>query len=354
MASILPHGSTLLFECVAGSKAYGLASSASDTDIRGVFAVSASQFLGMSTVEQINADNNNTVYFELGRFVELLAKNNPNALELLGIREEFVRVRHPLFSLLTPELFLSKRCFDTFVRYASTQIKKAQNLNKKVFNPIQGERKRVLDFCYALRGYGSQPLETWLAERSWNTSQCGLVRVPHFCDVYALFYDHSGELSFRGITAKETSDEVATSAIPDAMQPAGFMTFNRAAYGRHCREYASYQQWLQERNEERYQNTAEHARGYDTKNMMHTFRLLSMAEDIAQKGTIVTQRPDRSELLAIRKGTYSYEELLVRAEHTVEHLRSLFAASALPEAPNEQAIEHVLVSLRSSLYGLSL
>src|SRR5690606_11865675 len=94
------HG-LILFECVAGSRAYGLATGSSDTDIRGVFILPQRDLFGLHYTEQISSDNNNIVYYELKRFVELLARNNPNVLELLGIDDEFVRIRHPLFSLLT-------------------------------------------------------------------------------------------------------------------------------------------------------------------------------------------------------------------------------------------------------------
>lgn len=210
----LKRNNLILFECVAGSKAYGLSTGTSDTDIRGVFILPERDFFGLHYTEQVSSDNNNIVYYELKRFVELLARNNPNVLELLAIKEEFIQREDPLFRLLTPGLFLSKHCKDTFARYAFSQIKKAWGLNKKILNPIAPERKTVLDFCYVLHGYGSVPLAEWLLQTGYQQQQCGLVRIPHFRDTYALFYDSTETCSFRGIMLKDTSDDVATSSVP--------------------------------------------------------------------------------------------------------------------------------------------
>lgn len=44
--------------------------------------------------------------------------------------------------------------------------------------------------------------------------------------------------------------------------------------------------------------------------MMHTFRLLNMAEEIAREGIVNVRRGDREFLLKIRSGVFSYEELV--------------------------------------------
>ncbi len=48
-----------------------------------------------------------------------------------------------------------------------------------------------------------------------------------------------------------------------------------------AKQYHAYWQWVEERNEARYQQNIEHGRSYDSKNMMHTFRLLYIALGIA-------------------------------------------------------------------------
>ena len=68
----------LLFECISGSRAYGLDTAKSDTDMKGVFYLPVEQFYGLHYIPQASNETNDVVYYEIGRFVELLAKNNPN------------------------------------------------------------------------------------------------------------------------------------------------------------------------------------------------------------------------------------------------------------------------------------
>ena len=44
----------LLFECISGSKAYGLDTSQSDTDLKGVFYLPKDLFYGLEYIPQVN------------------------------------------------------------------------------------------------------------------------------------------------------------------------------------------------------------------------------------------------------------------------------------------------------------
>ncbi len=162
--SIKTHN-LLLFEAISGSRAFGLATETSDTDIRGVYYLPKEDFFGLNYIPQISNETNDITYYEIGRFVELLQKNNPNILEVLASPEDCILYKHPLMDLLKPEDFLSKLCKDTFAGYAVSQIKKAKGLHKKILNPVDKERKSILDFCFILDGTGSVPLKKWLSEK---------------------------------------------------------------------------------------------------------------------------------------------------------------------------------------------
>ncbi|HEX4998774.1 MAG TPA: nucleotidyltransferase domain-containing protein, partial [Terriglobia bacterium] len=128
----------ILFECVAGSVAYGTRVTGSDEDIRGLFAVPSHAYLDLvRPPEQVGDDRNNVVYYSLRRFVELLAGANPNILELLFMPEDCVRRTTPEMALLQTEarLFITKQCAKTHAGYAMTQIRKARGQNKWINNP---------------------------------------------------------------------------------------------------------------------------------------------------------------------------------------------------------------------------
>ena len=340
-----------LLEAITGSKAYGTNLPASDTDIRGVFVLPIPAFYGLTDLPQVSDETNDTIFYELRRFFDLLAKNNPSMLELLAMPEECILFRHPLFERVKPNLFLSKLCKQTFAGYAMTQVRKARGLNKKIVNPVEKERKSILDFCYVIDGHGSINLLKWLTINDFNQQQCGLVSIPHFRDAYAVFYDRTGMLGFRGIMNKPNSNEVALSSIPKDMPSAGVLSFNKDGYQTYCKDYRDYWDWVQKRNEERYANTVSHGKNYDAKNMMHTFRLLDMAEEIALSGTIQVRRPNREFLLKIRAGEFEYDELLKWAEDKIDRIEILFEKADLPDIPNMDSVESLLANIREQWYA---
>ncbi|MBL4649046.1 MAG: nucleotidyltransferase domain-containing protein, partial [Aureispira sp.] len=264
----------LLFEGISGSRAYGLSLPSSDTDIKGVFVLPQNSFYGLDYTPQVNDAKNDEVYYELGRFVELLYKNNPNILELLNTPKDCILYEHPLFKKLAPALFLSKKCKDTFAGYAMSQIKKARGLNKKIMNPMEKERKSVLDFCYVQHAQGSIDLKAWLTKHKFRQESCGLVNIPHMKDIYGLYYDTNQQYSFQGITRAKTVDTIVLSSIPKEAEQVAILYFNKDGYRKYCKDYKQYWDWVDKRNDSRYENTIAHGKNYDAKNIMHTFRLL--------------------------------------------------------------------------------
>ncbi len=342
-----------LFECISGSKAYGLDLPTSDTDIKGVFAQDRKDFFGLKECTQVSDEKNDIVFYELGRFIELLVKSNPNLLEMVGVADKHILYKHPVFDLIQEEIFISKECKNTFAGYAKTQIKRAKGLNKKILNPVGKERKSVLDFCYVMYGQGSIPLKKWLELKGIEQINCGLVNVPHMKNMFSLFVQtKEDDYGFRGVTNEQKdANEVQLSSVPKGLEPQAYLYFSKDGYSKYCKDYKEYWAWVNKRNEARYQNTLQHGKNYDAKNMMHTFRLLGMAKEIAQEGKIIVQRPNREELLKIRSGVFMYEELVKRAEVLVEEIEELFAKSSLPEKPDFEAAERLLIEMREELYG---
>lgn len=346
----LKQSKAIIFEAISGSRAYGTHLPTSDTDIKGVFILPKQQFYGLSKIEQVNDKRNDEVYYELGRFVALLLRNNPNMLELLAMPQDCIRYQHPVYQYFKPELFLSKLCRRTFAGYAMTQVRKARGLNKKIVNPVDKERKSVLDFCYVVKDHGSMPLVKWLELHQYQQEHCGLVCIEHLKGIYAIFYDTHQKFGYRGIMHKPTANMVALSSIPKGEEKVGLLYFNKDGYSAYCKQYKLYWEWVENRNEARYKNTVSHGKNYDAKNMLHTFRLLDMAAEIARYGEIRVHRPNRAYLLDIRCGKFQYDDLVQRAEEKIVEIEALYAKSDLPERPNEAKINDLLVQIREEWY----
>ena len=339
----------IILECISGSKAQGLDSPASDTDIRGVFILPKRQYYGFRYIAQINNESHDTVFYELGRFMELLAQNNPNIIELLFSPGDAVIYKHPFLDDIKPGDILSKLCKDTFGKFALSQIKKAKGLKKKIVNPVSQERKGVLSFCYVNYDQGAIPVQKFLELKNWKQENCGLVKIPHMEDVYGVY--HSDQELFNGIVKGPDSNDVTLSSIPKGQPQVALLYFNRNGYSTYCKEYREYWDWVGKRNETRYENTKTHGKNYDAKNMLHVFRLLNMAIEIGRDGKVNVKRPDRDFLLDIKSGKYDYEELMNMAEEKQKEMEAAFENTNLPDQPDLDAINELTYRLREKFYN---
>lgn len=338
----------ILLDCISGSQAYGLNTKNSDIDKRGIYYLSRESFFSNADPLQISNGTGDESYTELGKFFELLAKNNPTMIEMMNTPKDSILYQHPLLNEITPDIYLSKLCLDTFAGYAVAQIKKAKGLKKKINVTMSEERKTILDFCYIPINQGSVPLTEYLALHDLKMEYCGLSKIPHMHDLFALFYDESG--SYKGIMQNEKANEVCLSSIPKGALPITYLSFNKSGYSQYCREYKEYWSWVKNRNESRYQTTLSHGKSYDAKNMMHTFRLLYMSLEIATEGCVNVKRNDRDRLLQIKMGEFEYEDLIKRAEELLAEVKEAYLASNLPKQPDKNRLKQLLVQFREELY----
>lgn len=380
----LKDNNLIIFETIAGSRAYGTNLPHSDHDIRGVFILPDDILTGKysiySNTEQIADSTNDTVYYELGRFLALLATNNPNILELLNCPPDCILHKDPLFDLilLHKDKFITKQCRNSFAGYAIQQIQKAKGLNKKIMKPMEKEKLTPLDFCYAIQGNDTMPLRDYLKEQKLDQKFCGLSKVNHARDVYALFYDAWSSLCFSELDNeffgrteierqelvkyyKETEDykvkgfkgieidnsnTIRVSSIPKDLPCLTNIVYNKDAYTTYCNDYTAYWKWEKERNPERFAETMNHNKGYDAKNMMHCHRLLDVSLEIFTGKGINVRRPNREELLRIRTGEMDYEELLKSANDKIALLDKLADESDLPEGVDKEFCRTLALEIR--------
>lgn len=215
-------------------------------------------------------------------------------------------------------------------------------------NPVEPERKSLLDFCYVYAGHQSMSLSTFLLHRNWLQENIGLRSASHLRDCYEMFYSMDGHYS--GILKKESANDVALSSINAQEIPVGLLYFNKDGYSVYCKKYKEYWDWVAQRNDTRYTQNQEHGKNYDAKNMMHVFRLLMMAQEIALEQRINVHRTDREFLLAIKRGYFEYEDLLERARTIQAKLPELFKQSGLPPTPDLSHINNLLINIRMAYY----
>lgn len=119
--------SCVIFRCVTGSRAYGLDTEESDTDLRGVYLAPAEMTWSLyGAPEQFEDNAGQSCFWELQKFLVLALKANPNVLECLY--SPLIEKATPLGSelLALRGQFLSKMVFQTFNGYALSQFRKIE------------------------------------------------------------------------------------------------------------------------------------------------------------------------------------------------------------------------------------
>lgn len=377
-------GSTPLYIVIRGSHAYGTNVPTSDTDYAGVFIQPLDDILGFNYKEQINDNKNDIVFYEVKRFLQLLQTNNPNILELLNTPEDCVIYKHPIFDLILEhkEKFVTKLCANSFVGYAYEQISKAKGMNKKQnWEEDKITRKDVLDFCYVIENEKTINWKTW--NKKYDEKFCGVVNIPNAHDVYAVFYDieaancfsdtipqeqrenaiqarKKANLSmgfgYKGIVKSDIgksvseSNQLRLSSIPMGEKPICTIFYNKDAYTQHCKDYKSYEEWLEKRNIDRWVDVKTHGQRIDGKNMLHCTRLIQMAHEMAEGKGIIVRRPNASELIKIRKGEVDLQSILDNVENEIHVIKQLFENSNLPEKVDPELLNKLLIKIRKEIY----
>ncbi|MEV6471108.1 nucleotidyltransferase domain-containing protein [Streptomyces sp. NPDC051657] len=117
----------MVYACVMGSRAFGLATEDSDTDRRGVFLAPTPLFWRFEKPPtHVEGPAPEQFSWELERFCELALRANPNVLECLHspLVESVDGTGRELLALRGA--FLSRAAHDTFVRYALGRRRKLE------------------------------------------------------------------------------------------------------------------------------------------------------------------------------------------------------------------------------------
>jgi uncharacterized protein len=119
--------SAVIYRCVVGSRAYGLDSEESDTDVRGIYVAPAEmQWSLFGAPDQFEDNTEQWCYWEIQKFLSMALKANPNVLECLysPIVEHVTPLGQRILELR--QAFLSQMIFQTFNGYALSQFRKLE------------------------------------------------------------------------------------------------------------------------------------------------------------------------------------------------------------------------------------
>lgn len=386
----------LLFEYTRGSTAYNLNTPESDVDTGGIFLAEPFEYCTLNPTVQVSDEKHDTTWYELSEFIRLLKKSNPTVLEALFVPDDCIHYMHPLFKELRDnrDKVLSKEIFNPFYGYAKQQVVKARGLNKKIVNPIE-RRKTILEFCYTFRKQGSYTIEEWSKEYDLPLQYFGLVNIPNMHNMFGAYYDwvlyfkeHTTRIdnmfieqpstednkllsllntvyklnltnnsvglymfkkwlseqkvqNYYGLLKNDSSTQLHLSPVAKGEVPLLYISYNEDGFISHCRRYKEYQEWVQKRNPVRYASNLN--KNYDSKNIMHCFRLIYMCKEILLgQGFNVKRTEDQEFLMNIRNHKFEYDDLIAQLDTEVKEIEEAYKISTLPEKPDCEWLDNYL------------
>jgi RNA repair pathway DNA polymerase beta family len=356
------------------------------------------QFGSRGTVEVID-DPWDIVLYEARKAIGLLAKANPNVLSLLWLPDDLYVYVEPAGQRLIEarDLFATKAAFKPLIGYAQSQLKRLDSSEGKPLKELaylagilDGEGHISID-----RTEGAKPTHApihFLQVGITNTDRDLIdnlstlygghvgrtgIRDGHRKDCYrwrltgppaakflrelhpflrikrrqaeiAIEFAHEMATRQRGhglteheLDRREELRQALKGARDDKRVPVPEP--ERAAVDGPERYSLAYM------GEKRRALVEQH--GYDTKNAAHTIRILRMGIEFLRTGELQVRRPDADELLEIKHGEWSLEQIKNTADFLFAVAEEAHAASPLPEAPDRDAINRLCAAVVAEALG---
>ncbi len=347
---------TILLATV-GSYAYGLNLPTSDIDIKGVCVAPIDYYYGVKEFYQKDGGWDNphdppsglfpilggvedcTIY-ELRKFIHLAANNNPSIMEMLWLKQyEYLEptVGRELVNHRTA--FLSKKVKHTYSGYGYAQLKKVHTHRRWLLNPPH-TKPQAKDF-----GIDDPHLPLTKSEMGAFLEYILVLTRDSIEFMEPTQQLRKLLLEDIDLTAIVKQKPLGEDVIPYVQEMTrGSKDFiqllqQSQAYRKAMSKWDAYQQWKKGRNPER--AALEAKCGYDGKHAAHSVRLLRQGlECLHNKELIVDRRDigDVEELLAIRKGDYSYEAVIEITDALFVLLEEAYDTSTLPHNVDRELI----------------
>lgn len=288
---------------VSGSHLYGTATEISDIDKRGVCVPPRNVVMGFANrFEQKNYTGEDTTVYSLMRFIELASDCNPNIIELLFAPKEAAVVWTDLWEELVKhrQKFVSANAYHRFSGYAFAQLKKIKSHKGWLLNPPSHKPSRE-EFGLTDSSLGLRELST-------------------------------------GVDAYVVDPQVVKVIQQEKNYKAALTRWNQ------------YEEWKKNRNAKRAELEAKH--GFDSKHGSHLVRLLRMGKEILTTGKVHVKRPDATELLAIKNGKWTFEQLMEYVEPLMKELDDIYENKkyVIPYSVNKQELSDLAVELHEKYW----
>jgi len=325
----------LIVSHMSGSHAYGMNTPTSDVDVRGIFCAPrkciCTPFNNIN--EQTIPSMEDAKVYEVSRFIQMYTDANPNILETLWVDEEDILTGSEAYTLLRNhrQQLLSKKVAFTYSGYALSQLKRVKGHKKWINNPCPVNPPKQSDYVSLVQNFTDDKILP--SEFSLINYKEGCRLIPFGNNLFGLYVGGKG-----GDYNTHTDDGMLNMVFVDESRvdwgaPQMIVKWNKEDWAREKETHKNYWTWKRNRNPIRAALEEEH--GADMKHVSHLVRLLRSVEEILTEGVVKVRRPDAEELLAIRNGSWQYDDIIKWAEDKDKLIRTtLYNQSELRNKPN--------------------
>ncbi|MFB9328058.1 DNA polymerase beta superfamily protein [Paenibacillus aurantiacus] len=298
---------------ITGSTSYGLNTATSDVDEKSVVILPKRDYYVLSQAfETIVTHEPDHEYHALKKFMNLANTQNPTVLEILFTSERFVTKITKQGEELRRhrDLFLSAACFDSFGGYARQQLMRIKS------------------------GLGRATIEDNVKHLTET-----LERIIRTFDLHYPGYK-GGVFLVQGVTVddegKAAIDLTVNYDSLELKQLAG-MTAELTNASKNFNKMGA-------RNKRTEEKLEKHA--------MHLVRLMKMAIEVLATGQLnVFREKDREELLRIRQGHYTWDEVFEMVAALEAELRAAKETTVLPKTTDYRKINELYTDLMLDWYS---
>lgn len=348
-----------VMRCHSGSLAYGTNLPTSDVDIRGLFCAPP-KFIRtpfFNIKEQTLEDEEDGKIYELTNFMKLFAEMNPNIIELMFVDDVDILQTSEVYEYLrtmAPALLTSKVAF-SFSGYAMAQLKRIRGHDKWISNPQPEAKPTQKEFFRLVHNYSENEFLAGAIKHdrfmeAMNNLNDMCILVPYGNDIYGVMENFSSSGMFNADGSIRHVDYQQLSDSDKRRKPVFIVKYLAEEHKQAKEKHRNYWTWKQNRNEVRHQLEVDF--GYDTKHAMHLVRLMRMAEEILSDGKVLVKRPDAQELLDIRAGKWTLDELLSWADEKDHYIREdLYKKTQLPKMADLDLFARVLMTAQDMCWS---
>ena len=303
-------GKNIILLTTGGSHAYGTNVETSDLDIRGIAIERPEEIIGMSTFEQFENRETDTVIYGLRKVISLMMNCNPNVIEMLGTKDEHLFICNEYGKLLKDnvDLFLSQKAIYSFGGYATAQLRRLQNALARDSYPQEDKEKHILE-----------------------TIKNQLLSIE---DRYKSITGGDLELYIKASEKEELESEIYMNVDLKNYPLRDF----KNVYSEMNNVVKEYEKLNHRNNKKDELHLNKHA--------LHLVRLLLMGTEILEGKGINTHRErDRQLLLDIRNGVYSYDEIFTMVDELDAKFKYASENTKLPKKPDYKKIEKLIMKM---------